>query len=143
MMRSNFIFIMAALMALCKPGAERVGRSEGSAQKSSLLQKAAVDSVAVIDAEQEGALDVVLTGYLPSPAYEIERVEVKRRGKTIEITPLMRHDPDKIVIMMTIPYSKRVRLEKLRHQAYTVRVNDAQRVHSQQVTPRRRERPEP
>lgn len=142
-MRLSFILMTAAVMALCKPGAERAGRSEDSARKSTGLQKAAVDSIAFIEVEQEGALEVLLTGYLPSPAYEIERVEVKRRGKTIEITPLMRHDPDKIVIMMTIPFSERVRLEKLRRQSYTVRVNDARRVRSQQVTPRRHERPEP
>jgi hypothetical protein len=133
MARLNHFLIIAAIFAVCRPAGENVHQSEVSMQRASELQKAVVDSFAVVDSEKVGAVDILLAGQLPSPAYNIERVDVKRRGKVIEITPWMRYDPNKIVIMVTVPYSQRVSLGNLGEQTYTVRVVDAKQIRSRQV----------
>jgi hypothetical protein len=133
MLRLNFILIIAAVFAVCKPSGERADQSEGVMKSVSGLQKAIVDSFTINDSKKEKAVDVLLAGQLPSPAYTIERVDVKRRGRVIEITPWMRYDPNKIVIMMTIPYTERVSVEDLDEKEYTIRVADEKQIRSLQV----------
>lgn len=134
MLRLNFLLIIATIFAVCKPSGERGEQSEGRMTSTSGLQKAIVDSFTVADSKKEKAVDVLLSGQLPSPAYTIERVDVKRRGQVIEITPWMRYDPNKIVIMMTIPYTHRVSVDGLNEKSYTIRVADAKQIRSREVT---------
>lgn len=134
MVRLNLFIIIAAIFAVCKPSGERIDQSEVRMKAASGLQKVIVDSFTVAESEKMGAVEVLLSGQLPSPAYTIERVDVKRRGKVIEITPWMRYDPNKIVIMMTIPYTRRVSVEGLDEKTYTIRVEDAKQIRSREVT---------
>ncbi len=104
------------------------------AEPNRMLQKAVVDSFLVKAGTQAGSAEVTLYGLLPSPAYEIERIVVRRRGGRIDITPLMRYDPGKIVIMMNVPYRLSIALPRTRRKSVTVRVIDARQVREQKVT---------
>jgi hypothetical protein len=134
MVRLNLFIIIATIFAVCKPSGERIDQSEGRMKVASGLQKAIVDSFTVAESPKMGAVEILLSGQLPSPAYTIERVDVKRNGKVVEITPWMRYDPNKIVIMMTIPYTHRVSVEGLDEKTYTIRVEDAKQIRSRKVT---------
>jgi hypothetical protein len=132
--RLSLLLIISAIFAVCKPSGERADQSEVRMKVASGFQKAIVDSFTVAESEKKEAVEILLLGQLPSPAYTIERVDVKRHGKVIEITPWMRYDPNKIVIMMTIPYTRRVSVENLDEKTYTIRVEDAKQIRSREVT---------
>ncbi|RPI00984.1 MAG: hypothetical protein EHM72_07660 [Calditrichaeota bacterium] len=95
------------------------------------LQQAVVDSFQIMPAADEG-LEVRIFGILPSPAYTLDHVHVKKSGTSIEITPWMQYDPNKIVIMVTIPYQETISIGKVERDMM-VKIHDAKQTRSRMI----------
>jgi hypothetical protein len=63
-----------------------------------------------------------VSGNLPSPAYKLERVEVKIRGDIVELTPLASYDRSKMAAQVLVPFNESVKVKLPRAGEYTIRV---------------------
>ncbi len=88
------------------------------------LTLASVDSMTVT--RENGAVSVLLHGMLPNPAYALERVDVDVQNNVVNLLPWMSHDPNKIVIQMTVPFEHNVDIGTLDLPDYTIRVHTQQ-----------------
>lgn len=126
-------FAMALLLAAslqnipgCGAGKGEMTPQEESASAVSMqtgLQKIYVElaeSTTIAAAGEETVLNVI--GNLPSPAYKLERVEVKVEGNVIELTPLASQDRDKMVAQVLVPFTKTVKVRLPRAGEYIIRV---------------------
>ncbi|MFQ5824995.1 MAG: hypothetical protein ACE5JB_13150 [bacterium] len=89
-----------------------------------MLQKIYVDTIDskdVITKAEE--LEVTVKGNLPSPAYTFDHFDIKVKGNVIEITPLAKHDANKIVAQVLVPLQKVCRVKNLKPGTYEVKVN--------------------
>ena len=87
------------------------------------LQKIYVEqaeSVTVAAAGEETVLNV--SGNLPSPAYKLERVEVKIKGNVVELTPLASQERGKMVAQVLVPFTESVKVKLPKAGEYIIRV---------------------
>jgi|GEM_PF-1317728 len=119
-----FVLLMEAL------GGFNVSCEYIKEKRSVSLTKVVVDSVRVADLDAEkGEAELVVHGVLPNPAYAIDHVEVKVSDAEIRITPWAMHDPEKVVIMMTVPFVEKCKVTKLaRNRKYSIKVEGANMV---------------
>ncbi|MFQ5602900.1 MAG: hypothetical protein ACE5HS_06485 [bacterium] len=122
----KFYCVIVALCALVllSAGCTAFNKSSPSEKEHSMLQKIYIDSVdskAVVLKDE--VLEVKIKGNLPSPAYTFERFDIEVRGKTIEISPLARHDANKMVIQVLVPFEEVCRVDNLKPGIYEIKVN--------------------
>ncbi len=100
------------------------------------LTKVIVDSVKVADLQpQNGEAELMVHGISPNPAYTIDHIDVKVTDEEIRVTPWAKHDPHKIVIMVTVPFAEKCRVTKLvRDRNYSIRVEGVNKVVVQRMT---------
>ncbi len=80
-----------------------------------------VESENLISKTEE--LEVMVRGNLPSPAYTFDHFDVEVKGNVIEITPLAKHDPNKIVTQVLVPFEEVCKVKNLKPGTYQVLVN--------------------
>ncbi len=99
------------------------------------LTKVVVDSVEVANLQAEkGEAELLVHGVLPNPAYAIDHIEVKVMGEEIQITPWATHDPQKTVIMVTVPFVEKCKVTRLiRNRVYSVKVEGMNRTAVRQM----------
>ena len=71
-----------------------------------------VDSVQV---EHKGLLRtpmLTVHGILPNPSYSIKDIVVESNGDSLTVKPVMQHDPEQVVIQITVRFSETVRLPR-------------------------------
>jgi hypothetical protein len=104
--------------------------------KSSPLTKVVVDSVKVSKVTAlKGEAELVVYGVLPNPAYSIDHFEVKIKDDKVQIVPWATHDPQKVVIMMTVPFAEKCQVTGLQHnQVYHVLVEGSQKTASARLS---------
>ncbi|MFQ6114138.1 MAG: hypothetical protein ACE5NG_08615 [bacterium] len=92
--------------------------------EKNMLRKIYVETVEsknlITEAEE---LEVTVRGNLPSPAYTFDHFDVQVKGNVIEITPLAKHDPNKIVAQVLVPFEEVCRVKNLKPGNYQVKVN--------------------
>ncbi|MFQ5769227.1 MAG: hypothetical protein ACE5HX_01725 [bacterium] len=79
-----------------------------------------VDSRVVLSKLDE--LEVKIKGNLPSPAYTFDRFDVKVSKNVIEITPMAKHDPYKIVTQVLVPFEEVCKVRNLKPGNYEIKV---------------------
>ncbi len=78
--------------------------------------------------------ELMVDGYLPTPAYELDHVEVNIEDDEIQLTPWAQHDPDKVVIQMSVPFQKRCKIRGLcRNQTYRVIVEGSENAETENI----------
>ena len=55
----------------------------------------------------------LVKGILPSPAYSINKIEIEEKDGDVFLTPIIVHDPNKIVIQMAIPFEEKVEIKEI------------------------------
>lgn len=71
--------------------------------------------------------ELLVYGYLPTPAYEFDHIHVHVQEDEIKITPWAQRDPEKIVIQISVPFHERCKIKGLQtHQIYKVRVEGSE-----------------
>ena len=71
-----------------------------------------VDSVQI---EHKGLLRtpmLTLHGILPNPSYSIKDIIVESSDDSVTVKPVMQHDPQQVVIQITVRFSETVRLPR-------------------------------
>lgn len=92
-------------------------------ERRSDLQKIYVDAVEAPQAVVAGdRFSVKVQGNLPNPAYMFERFDVAVKNDVIEITPLAKHDPEKIVIQVLVPFEEVCEVKNLKPGTYQIKV---------------------
>jgi hypothetical protein len=87
------------------------------------LQKAYVEEAQATTLAAAGEETVInVSGNLPSPAYKLERVEVKIKGNVVELTPLASFDRSRMAAQVLVPFSEVVKVKLPKAGEYTVRV---------------------
>jgi hypothetical protein len=126
-------FIIVALLAFnlqhlpgCGAGKGEMVPNETSAPAQPAqgdLQKIYVQEAETITAAAAGEETVInVSGNLPSPAYKLERVDVKIEGNVVELTPLASHDRGKMAAQVLVPFNETVKVKLPKAGEYTVRV---------------------
>ncbi|MFQ5641869.1 MAG: hypothetical protein ACE5IR_28165 [bacterium] len=88
-----------------------------------MLQKIYLNKIDPADIVSEPKkFEVTITGNLPSPAYTFERFDVKVTGNVIEVTPLAKYDPDKMVAQMLVSFNSVCTVENLKPGTYEMKV---------------------
>ena len=68
-----------------------------------------------------GRATLMVYGILPSPAYELITIETMIIEDEIVLKPLAKHDPEKIVIQITVPFEEKIKVKGLeRKKTYQV-----------------------
>ncbi len=95
-----------------------------SGVENQTMQNISIDSVKVTEMiPDKGRIVVSIKGFLPNPAYEIQKIKVTIDKNKIQITPHVFHDPNKVVIQMTIPFEKKVVVSGLKEKKkYEIKV---------------------
>lgn len=90
--------------------------------KKAMLQQVYVEDIEVQTGTLEAGdtLRVVVRGSLPSPAYTFEQFDVHVKEDTITVTPLARHDPDKLVTQVLVPFEEVCSVPDLKSGSYAV-----------------------
>ncbi len=83
--------------------------------------------------EGKKEIEVTLTGNLPSPAYKLEKIDVKVSGKTIKITPLASFNPDIVAIQMLVKFEEKFTISVEKYGVYQVRCFARDKVIEQDV----------
>ena len=92
------------------------------------LYRVVVDSLQVVRIEpKKGEAELVIYGILPNPSYEIDHVQVVKKGGEVKVIPWARHDPTKIVIQVTVPFKEKCRIKGLSRREYQIKVQGANR----------------
>ncbi len=92
------------------------------------LYRVVVDSLQIVRVEpKKGEVELVIHGILPNPSYEIDHVEIVKKGGEVKVIPWARHDPSKIVIQVTVPFKEKCRIKGLSHREYQIKVQGANR----------------
>lgn len=127
------ILMMCALFAVTlqnipgcvagKGNGTAVEESSRSVAPQSDLQKIYVQEAqpAVLAAPGEETV-FNISGNLPSPAYKLERVDVKIRDNVVELTPLASYDRSKMAAQVLVPFSETVKVKLPKAGEYTIRV---------------------
>jgi hypothetical protein len=99
-------------------------QNQAPVEKKSMLQKIYVETVDSKSLISKGeVLEVTVKGNLPSPAYTFDRFDVQVKGNVIEITPLAKLDPNKIVAQVLVPFEEVCKIQKLKAGTYEIKVN--------------------
>ncbi|MBD3373677.1 hypothetical protein GF406_01470 [candidate division KSB1 bacterium] len=70
-----------------------------------------------------GRATLMVYGILPSPAYELFTIETTIQKDEIVLKPLAKHDPEKIVIQITVPFQEKIKVKGLkRKMTYQIKV---------------------
>jgi len=102
---------------------EKTGQGETMPLEQNGFQKVYVEqaeSAASLTAGEEMILNV--SGNLPSPAYKLERIDVKITGDVIELTPLASFDRKGMAAQMLVPFTESVKVKVAKAGEYTVRL---------------------
>jgi hypothetical protein len=120
-----FLMLAAGMLNIpgCGAGKGEMTPKEESAPMQTDLQRIYVEqaeTVAVAAAGEETVLNV--SGNLPSPAYKLERVEVKIKGNVVELTPLASQERGKMVAQVLVPFTESVKVKLPKAGEYIIRV---------------------
>lgn len=116
-----FFFLLGCGLFKTSERAEPFPNKDKQMSRSN-LQQVYVDAPPVAAKIVGRKATIKVSGHLPNPAYKLDHLAVKVRGKVIEVTPLARHDPGKIVAQMLVPFTDSVEVEVPEAGEYTVRV---------------------
>lgn len=99
------------------------GKNQAPVEKKMLhkIYVETLDSKNLISKAEE--LEVTIRGNLPSPAYTFDHFDVQVKGNVVEITPLAKHDPNKIVAQVLVPFEEVCKVKNLKPGNYQVKVN--------------------
>jgi len=101
-------------------------------------QKALVDSVHIERVSGGKQAVITLQGILPSPAFQVEPIDVEVEQDTITITPFLEHDPHKIVIQVRKRFQTQINVNDLSPQkTYTVIVNGEKEIVARELRQKR------
>ena len=92
-------------------------------ERTSSLQKIYIDAVEpqqLLGAADQ--LNVKVQGNLPNPSYTFDRFDVVVKKNLIEITPLAKHDTDKIVMQVLVPFEQVCEVKNLKPGKYEIKV---------------------
>ncbi len=92
-------------------------------ERTTNLQKVYVEAVEPQPVIATGDhLNVKVQGNLPNPAYTFDRFDVVVKNGVIEITPLAKHDTDKIVMQVLVPFEQVCEVKNLKPGKYEIKV---------------------
>lgn len=93
-------------------------------EKKSNLQKVYVEAIKPqsVTVTSSDLLKIKVEGNLPNPAYSFERFDVVVKEDVIEITPLAKHDADKIVMQVLVPFEEVCEVKNLKPGTYEIKV---------------------
>ena len=125
------LFILAVMLSFnlqnipgCGTGKGEMVPQEESAPAQpaqSDLQKIYVQEAETTTQAAAGEETVLsVSGNLPSPAYKLERVDVKITGNVVELTPLASFQTGKMVAQMLVPFSETVKVKLPKAGEYTI-----------------------
>lgn len=98
-------------------------KNNAPAEKKNMSEKIYVESVdSRVVLSKLDELEVKIKGNLPSPAYTFDRFDVKVSKNVIEITPMAKHDPYKIVTQVLVPFEEVCKVRNLKPGNYEIKV---------------------
>lgn len=101
----------------CSAGKRETPKEVTDLQRIYVEEVAAKESIAKTE-----VLAVTVKGNLPSPAYTFEHFDIKVRGNVIEITPLAKHETNKLVAQVLVPFEQVCRVGNLKPGKYEIKV---------------------
>ena len=122
MVVSGIVLNGAGCLSTGKNQPSQEPKSEPEVTPSSSLEKLYLDEMPKqLAAASNRATTFEVKGKLPNPAYRLDHVEVKVRGRVIEITPWAQVNHNVMVVQIVVPYSEKVEVGPLAPGEYTVR----------------------
>ncbi|RMD91224.1 MAG: hypothetical protein D6813_07990 [Calditrichaeota bacterium] len=115
----KYLFLIFTIMAWGCAAGKREKPVEGKNLQKIYVEEITPETVKIVGK----TVQIKIRGHLPSPAYEFERFDIQVKDHVIEITPLAKYDPTKIVAQMLVPFEQVCTLKNLKPDTYEVKIS--------------------
>ncbi len=118
------LILILALAACSNHHSQARAPGDNPDGKSTLSKRIYINSVTLVKSHPDTpAIEVRISGNLPSPAYTFDRFDVSVQGKKLVITPLATYDAERMAAQVLVPFERVCKLPPLESGAYEIEVH--------------------